>query len=170
MTNHITKDTYGTWLENIEYLITKGKRDNRFDEDITQQILDYLEEEGAFEVVEEEKTVEWVKTDDLQWRRKTGDTEYELIEVRDYGEHYVVVTGYIDLDDYTDEEKANYIKTYGYPTLKDVYEGYSDAADGVIAECIFEQTATNELRKFGPYFSEDDAGKCAEKLAEMYSN
>ncbi len=55
MTNFITKDTYDLWADNISYLISSadGKKDS---DEIAESILEYLEGEGAFELLPEKNS------------------------------------------------------------------------------------------------------------------
>lgn len=91
----------------------------------------------------------WYQTDYdcYQHIRKDGDT-YEIIQclwldMTEYdrkhgGCEYVIVNTAINLNDYSDEEKENYISSYGYD-MNSVVEQYGDAATSIIAECILEE-------------------------------
>lgn len=117
----------------------------------------------------------WIKSDDLQWvkvesyhpdgtpifdmievRGIGGTPILDMLEVRDTGAQYLVVRGTIDLDDYTDEDIMDYIKSYGYDSIESVRNNYPSGSDQVIAECIFECTPVVELICFGPLFNSED--------------
>lgn len=109
----------------------------------------------------------WMKTDDMQWRKKISDKQYHLVEVRALPDGYIYVTGIIDLTDYTDKEILSYISGYGYASVEAMKKTYEENVDGVIAECIFECTAELELTCFGSFTSEDEAEAAAEKYIEV---
>jgi hypothetical protein len=52
---------------------------------------------------------------------------------------YVIVKGIIDLKDYSQEDKVDVLKLYGY-TAEDICDFFnSSSGNDVIAECILEQ-------------------------------
>lgn len=51
--NEITKETYNAWYENIEWLCRNFQSDS---EKAAEEILNYLEAEGAFEVIDRDKS------------------------------------------------------------------------------------------------------------------
>lgn len=117
-------------------------------------------------VSEELGLTEWEKTDDMQWRRATGFSSFDLVEVREWPDGYIYVSGNVDLRDYDEKEIANYIDSYSYKNLSEMEETYGDDAKGVIAECIFEQTQECELICFGDFKTEDEAAEAAQKYVD----
>lgn len=113
-------------------------------------------------ISEELKLTEWKKTDDMQWRRATGFSSFDLVEVREWPDGYIYVSGSVDLHDYDEEEIADCINGYGYKNLSEMEETYCDDAKGVIAECIFEQTQECELICFGDFKTEAEAAEAAQ--------
>lgn len=113
----------------------------------------------------------WIQTDDSQWRKQISESEYRLIEVREYGEGYVPVEATVDLNSYTDDEIIEIMESY-YSSWQNFYDSYEeDDRDEIIAECIFEQIETAELsicRIEGKEFkTEDEACNYAEALTEL---
>lgn len=105
----------------------------------------------------------YFKTDDLQWCKKVSDHEFDFVEIRtNPKEGFNVVAGNVDLNDYSGDEQEAYVEGY-YKSLDDVKTQYPNDYAQIIAECIFEQTQEVELTCFGPYSSEDDAEKEAER-------
>lgn len=81
----------------------------------------------------------WIRTDELQIVRQLDSQVFELAEVQQAEPgKYVVVKAIIDLDDYSEEDILDYIQGYGYKSIADVEKQYGEAANQVIAECIFE--------------------------------
>ena len=117
-------------------------------------------------VSEELGLTEWKKTDDMQWRRATGFSSFDLVEVRKWQDGYIYVTGNIDLRDYDEKEIADYIDSYSYKTLSEMEEIYGDDTKGVIAECVFEQTQECELNCFGDFKKENEATEAAQKYVD----
>lgn len=117
-------------------------------------------------VSEELGLAEWKKTDDMQWRRATGFSSFDLVEVREWPDGYIYVSGNIDLRNYEEKEIADYIDSYSYKSLSEMEEIYGDDTKGVIAECIFEQTQECELICFRDFKTEDEAAEAAQKYVE----
>lgn len=117
-------------------------------------------------VSEELGLAEWKKTDDMQWRRATGFSSFDLVEVREWPDGYIYVSGNIDLCDYEEKEIADYIDSYSYKSLSEMEEIYGDDTKGVIAECIFKQTQECELICFRDFKTEDEAAEAAQKYVE----
>lgn len=115
---------------------------------------------------EELGLTEWKKTDDMQWRRATGFSSFDLVEVREWSVGYIYVSGNVDLRDYDEKEIADYIDIYSYKSLSEMEEIYGDDVKGVTAECIFEQTQECELICFGDFKTEDEAAEAAQKYVE----
>lgn len=87
----------------------------------------------------------WVLTDDscMQYVRRHGALEFELIEyskVSQDGPMYEVYKDYVDLSDYEQAEIEDILKSFGYENIEAVYASYPtrNEANQVIAECIFE--------------------------------
>lgn len=117
-------------------------------------------------VSEELGLAEWKKTDDMQWRRATGFSSFDLVEVREWPDGYIYVSGNIDLRDYEEKEIADCIDSYSYKSLSEMEEIYGDDTKGVIAECIFEQTQECERNCFGDFKTENEAAEAAQKYVD----
>lgn len=117
-------------------------------------------------VSEELGLAEWQKTDDMQWRRSTGFSSFELVEVRETPDGYIYVSDSVDLRYYDEKEITSCIESYGYKNLSEMEDTYGDDTKGVIAECIFEQTQECELICFGDFQTEDEAAEAAQKYVE----
>lgn len=107
---------------------------------------------------------EWIHTDDDQWVKKICDKSFELVEIREWPEGYVVATGEIDLNDYSKEDIVSCINGYGYDSIEVAEEQYRDAANQVIAECLFEQTASVELNLMSADTFEEAEAKAKEYM------
>lgn len=103
----------------------------------------------------------WVRTDDLQWRKQINETSYHLVEVRETPSEYIVVSGIIDIEDYSEDDIRSCINSYGYDNMDAMKELYEEECFAVIAECLFEQTSEIELTGFGGFNDEDRAEKFA---------
>jgi len=113
----------------------------------------------------------YFKTDDLQWCKKVSDHEFDFVEVRSQlnpGE-FDVVSGNVDLNDYSNEEIEEYISGY-YKDTAVLKDSYPDNWAQIIAECIFEQTHEVELTCFGSYASEDEAEAEAVLWTQILAN
>ena len=117
-------------------------------------------------VTKELGLIEWIQSDDMQWRRATGFSSFDLVEVRKWPDGYIYVSGNIDLRDYDEKEIADYIDSYSYKSLSEMEEIYGDDTKGVIAECIFEQTQECELICFGDFKTENEAAEAAQKYVD----
>ena len=106
---------------------------------------------------------DYVRTDDMQWRRQTNNG-YEFIEVRTYGRMYVVAWGAIDPTDYTERQIEDCIRTYGYDSMKDVRDIYGAEADAIIAECLFEMTDDIDLNITNTFTNKEEAIKTAQDM------
>lgn len=117
-------------------------------------------------VSEELGLTEWKKTDDMQWRRATGFSSFDLVEVRETPDGYIYVSDSVDLRYYDENEITSFIEGYGYKSLSEMGKIYGDDTKGVIAECIFEQTQECDLICFGDFKTEDEAAEAAQKYVE----
>lgn len=117
-------------------------------------------------VSEELGLAEWKKTDGMQWRRATGFSSFDLVEVRETPDGYIYVSDSVDLRYYDEKEITSCIESYGYKNLSEMEDTYGDDTKGVIAECIFEQTQECELICFGDFQTEDEAAEAAQKYVE----
>lgn len=86
----------------------------------------------------------WTLTDYdcLQYCKQYSDTEFSFIQAvwldgDDNSDSYAVCAGYIDLNLYATEDIESAIAAYDY-TMESVKEIYDDAANQIIAECLFE--------------------------------
>lgn len=117
---------------------------------------------------------EWYCTDPdcMQYCKKHGENKFSFIQIvwlytaeNDAGypdKDYTVKSAYIDLDDYGMKEKECAICGY-YPSLDAVYTEYEDAAEQIIAECIFEEMTDGSATTYGMMTREE-----AEKFVNNY--
>ena len=103
---------------------------------------------------------DWVKVDELQWRKQLTETMFHLVEVRECPEEYIFVTGIIDISDY-EKDINSYINGYGYKSVENMKSIYQNETNGVIAECIFESMCNMELTGFGGFDTETEAEESA---------
>lgn len=124
----------------------------------------------------------WFCTDNdcMQHCKKINETEFQFIQVvwldtcdgdtraenaKDKDDNYAVCTGYIDLDLYSLEDQASHISSYGY-TMESVKETYGDAANQIIAECLFEDTCLYDCNSIAGVVSWDDAEQIIQKYID----
>ena len=105
----------------------------------------------------------WIQTDDDQWCKKICDKCFDLVEIREWPDGYVVAYGEIDLNDYSKAEITSCITGYGYASIEDVKDQYRSDANQVIAECLFEQTSELELGTLPSVITLADAVEIAEE-------
>ena len=99
---------------------------------------------------------EWVCTDGLQWRKLINATTFHLVEVREYPDGYIYVSEIVDVNDYDDNEKESIIKSY-YHSMEEFKASYpEEEINGILAECIFEQTQEMELMFCSSVFKTED--------------
>ena len=99
---------------------------------------------------------EWIKTDGLQWRKKIDETTFHLVEVREYPDGYIYVSGIVDINDYADDEKESVITAY-YHSMEEFKTSYpKEEINGILAECIFEQMHEMELTFCSSLFKTED--------------
>lgn len=119
----------------------------------------------------------WIETDDGQWIRDNGNNEYEMTQMiwlnlteedKVAGEHkYVICYTSTNLDDLSEEDIENCLKSYGY-TTDGVREEYGDNAGRIIAECYLEDDMWSNGYIIGEADSYDEAAKIAEKWMEEH--
>ena len=89
----------------------------------------------------------WTLTDPdtNQWGRHEGGRQYLFREDCDFDDTGSV-SALIDLDDYTEDEINDHIAAFGYSVegLKEEHPTL-ESAEWIMAECIFEQTATDYI-------------------------
>lgn len=114
----------------------------------------------------------WSQTDCdcCQYIRNDGNI-YEMIQTiwldttkedKRKGFHeYCVVTGSIDLDDYSEEEMEGYVAAYDY-TLNGLREEYGDDMWSIVAECILEE----EIMRDSCVVADADSFEEAKKIIE----
>ena len=78
---------------------------------------------------------------------------------------YCVVTGSIDLDDYSEEEMGGYVATYDY-TLNGLREEYGDDMWGIVAECILEEEIIRDSCVVADADSFEEAKKIIENIIQ----
>lgn len=107
---------------------------------------------------------DWIKSDSLQWIRKTGLTTFEVINAFSDANGYVAYHGEVDLNDYSDEELLKEIKPFGYESIEAVSDIYGKSYDQIIAECISE----NAILGDDIILSASTEDELIEKLTEIY--
>ena len=125
----------------------------------------------------------WFCTDPdcMQHCKKISETEFKFIQAvwldtcgddprarnarnaKDESDNYAVCVGYIDLNLYSDEDKEGSISSYCY-TMESVKEIYEDAANQIIAECLFEDSCLYDSSCISDVVSWNDA----EKIIQNY--
>lgn len=109
---------------------------------------------------------EWFCTDGdcMQYCRDNGNSTYDFVEIvwldtveGDKGypdKEYTVKSAYIDLSDYTDDEKEIAASSY-YDSLESLYSIYGDESEQIIAECIFEEMTEGSATTYGMMTKEE---------------
>ena len=95
---------------------------------------------------------EWIMTDNdsMQHAKKLSDSKFELVEMglaNPVQKTYQVYTATIDVSKYTGAkllELLTILGSYSYTSVIDVKERYGEAANQIIAECIFEYYGTSD--------------------------
>ena len=117
---------------------------------------------------------EWfcTDTDSFQHCKEHGNGKYSFIEIvwldtveGDPGypdKEYTVKSAFVDLNDYDEKEREIAIAGY-YDSLEVVYAEYEDAAEQIIAECIFEEMTEGSASTYGMMTREE-----AEKFVKIY--
>lgn len=127
-------------------------------------------------------TNKWFETDSLQWCKQIDNYRYKFCQIIwldttsedkhaknavDEFDNHCVVAAFIDLMEYDLEDVEKYIAAYGYKNVDDIVDRYLDAANQIIAECIFEEKCWSD-----PYviskeiLSQKDAEEFAKKWME----
>ena len=111
-------------------------------------------------------------TDSFQHCKEHGSGKYSFVEIvwldtveGDPGypdKEYTVKSAYIDLDDYGTHDRECAICGY-YDSLDTVYTEYEDAAEQIIAECIFEEMTDGSATTYGMMTREE-----AENFVKKY--
>ena len=84
---------------------------------------------------------EWVKTDDLQWVKRVGEDEFEVVGITLY-ENYTLYELDVNLSDYSEEDMEKELKGY-HDSLEEVKKDYPNSWKQIVAEAIAENEATN---------------------------
>lgn len=125
------------------------------------------------EIIRENKD-KWFCTDpdSFQHCKEHENGKYSFVEIvwldtveGDPGypdKEYTVKSAYVDLDDYNEKEREIAISGY-YDSLDAVYTEYEDAAEQIIAECIFEEMTEGSATTYGMMTKEE-----AEKFVKKY--
>lgn len=125
----------------------------------------------------------WFCTDDgcMQYCKKISNTEFKFIQAvwldtcgddskaensKDESDNYAVCAGYIDLDLYTQDDIEGSLASYCY-TIDSVKEIYEDAANQVIAECLFEDGCLYDFNSITGVISWNDAKKIIQNYIDM---
>lgn len=140
-------EQYGSWQ--YAYLMYYSAKE-------ISEAADYLNQQ-------EENAKSWIKTDDMQWARKVGNGQYLLMEVRYWGDNYVLCRGFIDLDDYKDDYPS-LIKGY-YDSWEALVDSYPDEEERnqILAEIAFEKIDTYVLEHNKAFKTEEEAVAATEK-------
>lgn len=73
-----------------------------------------------------------------QWVKKMNETTYMVVEIDPIFGTYHIKENEIDVEHYTEEEILDELKPFGYKSMKEVEEIYSDMKNQIIAECMAE--------------------------------
>lgn len=111
----------------------------------------------ALESIPREIPESWIKTDDLQYVKRTGENTFDLVEARYLMDDiYWICYGSQNVSDYFKHGK---ITKEGFALLSSYYqdldffqESYPKVEDQkqVLAECLFEDTVPSELEDYYP--------------------
>lgn len=116
----------------------------------------------------------WFCTDSdcMQHCKEHGNGKYSFVEIvwldtveGDSGypdKEYTVKSAYVDLDDYDTYDRECAICGY-YDSLDTVHTEYDDAAEQIIAECIFEEMTDGSATTYGMMTREE-----AEEFVKRY--
>ena len=84
---------------------------------------------------------EWVCTDCDFWQYQRKESKpglYSMIQTNELPDgKWVVISDIIDVSDYSEKEIEDAVLMY-YDTMDDFREEYGRNAEGIIAECLFE--------------------------------
>ena len=122
----------------------------------------------------------WFCTDPdcMQYCKQVNDTEFHFVQAvwldtcsgdttaenaKDETDNYVVCSGYIDLDCYSEEDVNCALSSYDY-TLESANKIFGDDANQIIAECLFEDECLTDGNSISVVVSWDDA----EKIIQNY--
>jgi len=103
----------------------------------------------------------WVCTDTdcFQYQKALSETMFNMIqalEIPDTG--FIVVTGIIDLEDYTEKETEFFVAAY-YDSVAHLKIEYGSKSNGIIVECIFESLQPIDYAYQFPAANEEEAKK-----------
>lgn len=124
----------------------------------------------------------WFCTDSdcMQYCKKVSETEFRFIQAvwldtcgddpiaenaKDESDNYAVCAGYIDLDLYAEDDIEGSLASYCY-TMESVKEIYEDAANQIIAECLFEDDCLYDSNSIAGVVSWADADKIIQKYID----
>ena len=117
-----------------------------------------------------------------QYCKKESETEFQFIQsvwldtcegdikaenAKDEDDNYAVCAGYIDLDLYDEDDIECSLASYGY-TLEAVKDIYGDAANQIIAECLFEDNCLYDCNSMAGVVSEADAKIAIQNYIDEY--
>ena len=127
-------------------------------------------------------TNKWFETDSLQWCKQIDNYRFKFCQILwldttaedtkaknrvDDSDNHCIVAGFIDLMEYDLEDVKRCIATYGYKSVADVVDQYLDAANQIIAECIFEERCYSDGYVISKeILSQKDAEELAKKWME----
>lgn len=99
------------------------------------------------------------KTDSGQWCERLGLNKFQFWETYKTDLDYPDETCYtevINLDEYTDDEKDDYVRPYDYDGVEDVQRRYRWHWRQIVAECIFEtDMPTDEIVRLSQIAAEN---------------
>lgn len=116
----------------------------------------------------------WFCTDPdcMQYCQKVSETEFRFIQAvwldtcgDNTESEYAVCTGYIDIELYSNDDIEGSLSSYCY-TLNSVKEIHGDAANQIIAECLFEDDCLYDSNSIAGIVSWADA----EEIIQNYIN
>lgn len=84
---------------------------------------------------------EWIKTDDLQWVKRIGEDEFEVVGITLY-ENYTLYESDVNLSEYSEEDMKKELSGY-HDSLEEAKKDYPNSWKQIVAEAIAENEATN---------------------------
>lgn len=99
------------------------------------------------------------------WLDTCGD-DIRAVNAKDDSDNYAVCADIIDLDLYDEDDILGSIGSYGYNSIAFLQKEYGDAANQIIAECIFETECLYDHSSIAGVVSWDDAEQIIQKYID----
>lgn len=113
----------------------------------------------------------WILTDNdcCQCVKRDDNTKYHMIQYVELDleeNNFIVVKNEIDLLDYTNDDIASHLESYGYNIIKMLLV-YQESCIDLIAECILENTIIDNENIIAEFRTEKEAVDFIEKYIEI---